>query len=164
MDALTARTSFLRKLFAALAECSVDVSGLELDHLCYRVETLDRYVALKEGLDAEGTLLAENSIGGRPIACYRLHDPFQFEERRIEVLELTAPKPGSPYPEGYEHAEFVVNEDLLAFTQRHPQLEWDLSDIDKTTNADVRIRFDGFSVKFHRRPLAEVIELERSKP
>lgn len=162
MDALAAPTSFLQKLFAALTECSVDVSGLELDHLCYRVESEDRYAVLKELLDARGALLSESMIGGRPIACYCLRDPFQFEGRRIDVLELPAPKPGSPYPEGYEHAEFVVTGDLIAFTQRYPQLAWDLSDIDKTINADVRLRFDGFSVKFHRRALADVIAKEQA--
>ena len=161
MDALTAPTSFLRKLFAALAECSVDVSDLELDHLCYRVEDVDRYAELREQLDAEGTLLSESLIGGRPIASYCLRDPFRFDERRIAVLELPAPKAGSPYPEGYEHAEFVVDENLMKFTQRYPQLAWDLSDIDKAINADVRLRFDGFSVKFHRRSLADVIADEQ---
>lgn len=155
-------TSFLRKLFASLEGSSVDVSGFELDHLCYRVETLDRYVELKKQLDAEGTLLAESVIGGRPIACYRLHVTFQFDGRSIDVLELPAPKPGSPYPEGFEHAEFVVHEDLLAFTKRHPKLDRDLGDPAKSINADVRLRFDGFSVKFHRRSLAGVIELERA--
>ena len=159
---MTAPTSFLQKLFAALAECSVDVSGLELDHLCYRVEEQDRFIVLKEQLHANGTLLSESMIGGRPIACYRLHDPFQFEGRHIDVLELPAPKSGSPYPEGYEHAEFVVTEELIAFTQRYPKLAWDLSDIDKAINADVRLRFDGFSVKFHRRALADVIADEKA--
>jgi predicted metalloenzyme YecM len=159
---MTAPTPFLRKLFAALAECWVDVSSLELDHLCYRVEDLGRYNSLRKQLDEDGTLLSENNIGGRPIACYRLHVPFRYDGRSIDVLELPAPKSGSPYPEGYEHAEFVVREDLLAFTQRYPRLGWDLSALAKPVNADVRLRFEGFSVKFHRRSLASVIGMERS--
>jgi len=153
---------FLRKLFAALAEYDLDVSLFPLDHLCYRVENDERYQALRNALDREGVLLSENEVGGRPIATYHLNTPFLFDGRSIDVLELPAPKPGSPYAEGFEHAEFVVDEDLMGFTQRHTQLAWDLSGMDKTINADVRLRFDGFSVKFHRRALADVIADEKA--
>ena len=133
---------------------------MELDHLCYRVEDQERYGDLRKKLDAAGTLLGESLIGGRPIATYRLHRPFRYGKRRIDVVELPAPKPESFYPEGYEHAEFVVDGELLAFTQKHPALVWDLSGASKPINADVRLRFDGFSVKFHRQPLAAVIGME----
>ena len=145
---------FLRKLFSVLDENGVDVLRSPLDHLCYRVENDERYQALRNALDREGILLGENQIGGRPIATYRLNKPFLFDGRSIDVLELPAPKPGSPYQEGYEHAEFVVDEDLLAFIQRYPKLAWDISAIGKTINADVRLRFEGYSVKLPRRALA----------
>lgn len=151
---------FLEKVFAALEQCNIRVTGMELDHVCYRVETKERYEALRKELDADGTLLGESLIGGRPIATYRLNRPFHYERRRIDVVELPAPKPGSPYPEGFEHVEFVVDEDLMAFTQRHPGLAWDLSGASKPVNPDIRLRFDGFWVKFHRLPLVEVIGME----
>ena len=155
-------SSFLRKLFAALLNSGIDATELELDHLCYRVESMDRYEALRRELNTKSTLLGESIIGGRPIATYRLRDPFLFDDRRIDVVELPAPKPGSPYPEGFEHAEFVVVEDLLAFTEKHPDLPWDLSGSAKPRNAEVRLHFDDLSVKFHRQPLAEVIEQEKA--
>lgn len=151
---------FLEKLFAAMAQCNIVVDRMELDHVCYRVDDDERYGILRKELDTDGTLLSESLIGGRSIATYRLHRPFHYEERRIDVVELPAPKTGSFYPEGYEHAEFVVQEDLMTFTQKHPDMEWDLSGISKPINAEVRLRFDGFSVKFHRQPLADVIEME----
>ena len=151
---------FLEKVFAAMAQCNIVVAAMELDHVCYRVEGEERYGILRKELEADGTLLGESLIGGRSIATYRLHRPFLFDERRIDVVELPAPKPGSFYPEGYEHVEFVVNEDLQVFAQKHPHLAWDLSGASKTVNADVRLRFDGFSVKFHRQPLADVIGME----
>ena len=156
-------SAFLRKLCAALAKAGIDVTSLELDHLCYRVESTKRFDELRKDLDATSTLLGESIIGGRPIATYRLRDPFLFEGRKIDVVELPAPKPGSPYPEGFEHAEFVVEEDLLAFTEKYPDLPWDLSGSTKPHNAEVRLHFDGASVKFHRQPLAEVIEWERGR-
>jgi uncharacterized protein len=151
-------TTFLTRLFQALGQDGIDVSALELDHVCYRVATEERYHELKVKLLRNGVLLSEHQISGRPIATFRLNTPFRFRERTIAILELPAPKAGSPYPEGFEHAEFVVHEDLLAFAQRHPHVQWDLSDLGKAINADVRVRYDGFSVKFHRQSLAYVIE------
>lgn len=154
-------TAFLQHLFAALHADGFDVEGMELDHLCYRVATVERYATFKDLFAQHGTLLAESLIAGRPIATYRLHQGFRFRERIIDVVELPSPKPGSTYPEGYEHAEFVVEEDLLIFTQRYPTLAWDLDDLDKPTNADVRLRYPGFSVKFHRQRLSDVIAAEQ---
>ncbi len=159
-------TPFLDQLFVALGADGIQVQQLELDHLCYRVATMERYAACRTLFALHGTLLAESMIGGRPIATYRLHEPFVYLDRRIAVVELASPKAGSPYPEGYEHAEFVVPElgsasELLSFTERYPQLPWDLSDINKATNADVRLRYAGFSVKFHGERLADVIAAEQ---
>jgi len=153
---------FLQRLFAALEQNGVDVRGMQLDHLCYRVGTTERYALLRNKLCDKGELLAETMIGGRPIATFRLHAPIIHGARAIHLLELPAPKPGSPYAEGWEHAEFVVNEDLLAFTQRHAHVNWDITDLDKPMNADVRLRLGGISVKFHRMALDEVIRLEQA--
>lgn len=153
--------AFLERLFAALELVDVDVSGMQLDHLCYRVGTTERYALLRNKLCDEGELLAETIIGGRPIAAFRLHAPIIHGTRAIHLVELPAPKPGSPYTEGWEHAEFVVDEDLLSFTQRYPQLIWDITDLGKPMNADVRLRLGDISVKFHRMALDVVIQQEQ---
>jgi len=157
-------TDLLYRLFAALRGDGVDVSAFELDHLCYRVEDMGRYEVLRTMLAQRGTFLGEHQVGGRPIATFQLNEPFLFEGRSITVVELPAPKPGSDYPEGFEHAEFVVHEEPSAFAQRYPLLNWDLSGVSKPINADVRLNYDRFSVKFHRRSLADVIaEEERER-
>jgi predicted metalloenzyme YecM len=115
---------------------------------------------MKAALAEHGRLLGEHPIGGRPIASYRMDTPFRYAARSIQVLELPAPKAGSPYPEGFEHAEFVVNERPELFADRYPQLAWDRSAAHKTTNADVRLNYEGFSVKFHQRSLADLIAEE----
>ncbi len=153
---------FLERLLAELDELGVEVNGLHLDHLCYRVGTMERYAQLRNALSAYGELLAETTIGGRPIATFRLHAPIIHDPWAIHLVELPAPKPGSPYPEGWEHAEFVVDEGLPSLTQRYPHVNWDLTDLDKPLNADVRVRLGDFSVKFHRMALDEVIRLEQA--
>jgi len=178
MNALPDASLFLEQIFKALSADGIDISSFELDHLCYRVGTMERYAELKRKLMEEGTLLGEHQIGGRPIASVRLHVPFTVQNRSIAVIELPAPKPGSPsrlpfdsaldrrsksYPEGYEHVEFVVDMEPNEFAARYPALDWDLSGAHKTVNADVRRNYDGFSVKFHRLTLAVVIALEEGE-
>jgi len=154
-------TAFLEGLFAALLRDGIDAARFELDHVCYRVATAERYAAMKHALGSEGILLGEHLIGGRPIATYRLDKPYQFRNRTITVLELPSPKPGSAYLEGFEHAEFVVDEDPRSFASHYPSLAWDFTGSDKPKNADVRLNYDGFSVKFHQRSLADVITEEQ---
>lgn len=153
---------FLDHVFAALDADGVDAQPFAMDHLCFRVATTQRYDEMKALLSTEGTLLGEHSVGGRPIATYALHVALVHRERRINVIELPAPKPGSPYPEGWEHAEFVIDVEPAVFASRYPQLPWDLSGADKPMNACVRLNYDGCSVKFRRRALADVIMDERS--
>lgn len=157
-------TPFLDRLFAWLGREGVEVAALELDHLCYRVETPERYAALKEHLQGRGRLLGEHLIGGRPIATFLLDMPIQHGDRRIAVVELSAPKSGSPYSEGWEHAEFVVHEGLEEFAQRHPQVRWGRSGLTKAYNPELRCTYEAISAKFHRQALAELIANEQRDP
>jgi predicted metalloenzyme YecM len=157
---------FLEHLFAALHNDGVDVADLELDHICYRVDRRERYTELRDRLAQRDHLLIESVVGGRPIATFRLNEPVRSNGRVIEVLELPSPKISastteSRYQEGFEHVEFVTNEELADLVQRHPELDWDLSALSKETNPDVRLRYDGFSVKFHRRSLVDIIAEEQ---
>lgn len=153
-------TPFLDQLFQALNNDAVNVEHFELDHICYRVATSERYTELKKELNKRGILLGETQIGGRPIATYRLDQPIHYQERKIYVLELPAPKAGSDYPEGFEHVEFVVDVPLEEFVAKFPHLRFKTKGLNKVLNADVQLQYDGFGVKFHRQRLEEVIRLE----
>lgn len=150
-------TPFLDKVFSSLTEDGISVEAFELDHICYRVETAERYEEVKAALLAAGVLLTEKPIGGRPIATIKLHEPIVYHDRVIACVELPMPKDGSPYVEGYEHVEFVIDEPLRRFTKRYPTLKFDLKGVNKRINADVRLRYEDFSVKFHEYPLEYVI-------
>jgi predicted metalloenzyme YecM len=138
-----------------------------LDHICYRVSSVARYEQLRETLLEENELLVESPINGRRIATFRMATPFRFQQREIWLLELPEPKPGSPYPEGYEHAELVTDRPLPQFeTWLRQHLGISANDLDrkgltKQLNADLRLRLPGgLSVKFHELPLDQVIEIE----
>lgn len=155
---------FLDQVFVNLERAGVDVAGFELDHLCYRVETLEEYRRFKTELVGKANLLHEAVIGGRPIATYELRTPIHYQrsgiQRKISILELPSPKPGSPYRSGLEHVEFVIDESFEAFLARYPQLIFDMSGANKASNPEVRLSFEDCSVKFHHQSLKEVIALE----
>ncbi len=148
---------FLYPLFNDLESKKVDVSCLLMDHICYRVESEDRYQELKNQLSEENQLLAETLINNRPIATFLLSIPFIFKNRRINCLELPSPKPVSPYAEGFEHVEFVINSQFSTFMEKYHQLQFDTKGMNKSINADIRLSLASGSVKFHHHPLEHVI-------
>jgi len=149
---------FLETIFQSLEANKVDVRNYELDHICYRVETIERYEALKKALSPLGKLLVESQIGGRSIATFQLHKPIVFQNRQIHVLELPAPKTGSFYKEGFEHVEFVIDTPFENFMQKHSHLSFKTKGMSKAVNPEISLRYDDFAVKFHHHTLAYVIE------
>lgn len=153
--------SFLDAIFEGLAQRKIDVSKFQADHLCYRVATLQEYELRKVELARIGALLHETVIGGRPIATYKFHTPLEYGNRLIPLIELPAPKKGSPYPSGFEHVEFVINESFESYMARYPDLVFELSGATKKVNPEIRIELDGgLSVKFHHQTLEDVIACE----
>ena len=148
---------FLGQVFDALNEDNIPVADFELDHICYRVNSTERYRELKAQLFDLGDLLVESQVGGRSIATFKLFQPIIFRGRSIWVLELPAPKNGSDYPEGFEHVEFVIDTDLETFIKSHPEMEFEIKGLFKGDNPDVRRKYDGMSVKFHTKSLEQVI-------
>ncbi|MEM6697857.1 MAG: VOC family protein [Bacteroidota bacterium] len=154
--------NFLNDLFQKIELQNIDIEHFELDHICYRVETNERYEAMKKELSEIGELLVESEIGGRSIATFHLEEALAFEERKISTLELPAPKPNNRYQEGFEHVEFVISEDFEAFMNRHAHCGFDIKGMTKAINPDVRLGFGEMSVKFHHQRLEEVIEWEKT--
>lgn len=135
----------------------------EMDHICYRVETDERYRELVENLGQGAVLLGEHMVSGRLIATFQLNDPLEVSDWKISYLELPAPKEGSPYAEGLEHAEFVVlGGNLDRFRAQHAHLEevFATKGMSKEINPELGLKAAGTSVKFHKLPLGEVVRIE----
>lgn len=159
---LNHHNTFLEQVFLSLEGVGISVDNFELDHLCYRVNRLDRYFYLLGLLQNTHILLSESEINGRPIAIFLLKHPIVYQSRKIRLLELPAPKNGSSYEEGYEHVEFVIDQDLKNFTSDYPRVKFDTKGLNKPLNRDVRVSFGAISVKFHELPLRKVIEMEEA--
>ena len=150
---------FLDSLFENIDSYKIDVSSYELDHICYRVASIDEYLEMKHVLSQFGSPIKwEHIIWGRPISTFKLSSPIIYKNREISLIELPSPKTGSPYSTGWEHAEFVIDTDLDSFIERYNQIHWDLWGYQKSINPDISIRFeDNTSIKFHEKNLEYVI-------
>jgi hypothetical protein len=149
---------FLDSIFENLEQTWIDVSNFELDHICYRTETLDEYERLKQEISKHAKLLIENIIWGRNIATYELFIPFQYKNRIIRLLELPAPKQGSKYSSWYEHVEFVTWVTPQNFMEKYPEIEFDTRALHMPVNNDISLDFWKVSVKFHQFPLDYIIK------
>lgn len=154
-------STFLKLIFENLQIDGFEISDYFLDHICYRTESAEHYNSLKINLLKENQLLVESQINGRDISVFKLKIPIDFLGRKIPLLELPAPKAGSIYPKGWEHVEFVINENLDSFLEKNARLDFDKKGFSKKTNRDLRRKYEGASVKFHEQSLEEVIRNEK---
>ncbi|WP_127716955.1 VOC family protein [Halobacteriovorax sp. HLS] len=152
--------SFLHKLEDNLESEGIDLCSLEIDHLCYRVDSEERYDELKSDLALENKLLHEAMISNRPIATFKMKEAFIYKNITIPLLELPSPKPGSDYTEGFEHAEAVINMSFEKFSHKYPHIEFDWKAAKKSHNPELRISFGDISIKFHHHSLEDIIESE----
>jgi predicted metalloenzyme YecM len=132
----------------------------QLDHLCYRTETLEEYHRVLQDFAVLGRNLGEVDVQGRPISIIALNEPIETGGWIIDFLEIAAPKATSPYPSGLEHAEFVTRGLLEDFEQRHPDLPFIRDAMSRDINPELKYREHGISVKFHQLNIGAVIKIE----
>jgi predicted metalloenzyme YecM len=154
--------SFLEEMLQEVVHEGFDLTDfVQMDHMCYRVPSLEQYEIKKKELQKVGALLGENQVNGRPIATFRLHDPVKASGWRVDAVELPAPKVGTPTREGLEHVEFVLYDDLKAFMGKYAGKQFNLNAADRGVNPEVGLRLpSGRGVKFHLLNLPTVIYLE----
>jgi len=148
---------FLDQLDGKLQSTDIDVSNFLLDHVCWRCATLEEYTFMSNFLENNGTLFHKSHHNGREVSLFNLQSPITHKGRSIDQVELPAPKSNKNYPSGFEHAEFVVAENLHLWQQQYT-VNWDLKNINKDINPDVRISFGDICAKFHPYSLSYVVK------
>ena len=93
--------NFLKQMILELSNLNIETQGLVIDHLCFRVATNEEYLEYKKMIGEFADLLIEAEINKRPIATYLLSQPIEFEQYKIDVIELPAPKVGVNYRTGF---------------------------------------------------------------
>jgi uncharacterized protein len=161
-DILGDYENFIRALGEGLGARGIERDELSMmDHVCYRVETNERYQELLALLSSKARLLGESEVGGRMIATFEFNDYLRVDGWVVPYLELPAPKEGSPYTEGLEHAELVVVGTLERFIERHHDMPFSLKGMTKTINPEAGLKDGLFSVKFHEQQLGAVVRIEK---
>lgn len=149
--------AFLEAVVVGLGARGIPTQGLQIDHVCYRAADGAAYLRLRAALLAEGVLLGESMIKGRPIANFALASPLRAGRLEVGCVELAAPQPGKRHPEGLEHVEVLIEEPIDAFVARHAALPWARGE-----DGAASLSWPGVKVKLLRRPLAETIAEERA--
>jgi predicted metalloenzyme YecM len=141
--------------------------NLLCDHICFRVEHDGAYQQFKKSLERVAVLEGEHHIAGRPICTFRLLTPYQSATAGlIEAVELPAPKKGSPYALGWQHAEFVTDDSLDSFMRRYPHIDFNTQAMGKSHNPEISMDITGpkgeaYAIKFHQEPLLTVVAREK---
>jgi len=149
-----------------LAARGIDIAPYELSHLAVRVPEWDQYVHLRSLLERHATANREGVWNGRPISLILPTEPLRvLDGQVIPMIELIPPVHQRTYKMGMEHVGVVVGEEVDAFARRHrpvltgQQFQGPVPGL----NEPYYILFEDFThVKFHRRALREVVELQGS--
>lgn len=154
---------FLEKIFADFNDKNIRIHPYwQIDHLCYRVDSLEKYVELKKSFEQFSKLLIESQVNGRPIATFKLNNPINFQHWCIDLVELPAPKKGKVVLDGFEHLEVVSNLSFKNLRFQYSHLNLDLSGLEKELNPELEISLGERNMKFHTLSLASLITLEKN--
>ena len=133
---------------------------LVCDHICYRVETNQRYEEIKNNLRAYSSLAGETLVSGRLISIFKLNAPIKYKDLSISCIELPAPKEGSKYLEGWEHAEFVIPK-LNNFITNNENVSFNTKAMNRELNPELGYKInEEYQVKFHPLHILDVIKKE----
>lgn len=152
---------FFRELNTELLNMGIDLRGKHVDHLCYRVSTDAEYQEVKTQLCLQSELLGEAMIAGRPIATFRMNEPFCVDGFSIPLLELPAPKSNSPYSTGFEHAEVVLKESFESIEKKYPHCRFEQNGR-KNLNPELEVVTPAGKLKFHHHPLDRILQIEQA--
>ncbi len=155
---------FLEKLNQKLNESNIFLdSHWNIDHLCYRVSTFERYKFLKSEFLKFARLMTESEVNGRPISTFKLDKPIHFGYGSIFVVELPAPKQGKIIDEGFEHIEVVSDLTFAELENRYQHVKINKSGLDKEINQELELCLGEMNLKFHPLSLESLINLESNK-
>jgi predicted metalloenzyme YecM len=151
--------AFLKQLLHEVKDAGFDFSDfVQMDHMCYRVPTTEKYQTKNEDLLTVGKLLGETQVNGRPISTFRLNTPVRYDQWRIDAIELPAPKEGVVTG---EDVEFVLFDSLDDFLKKHSDKQFKMNAATRGINPEVAFKLSSYTVKFHLLSLPVVVYLEQ---
>lgn len=115
--------SFFSDLLRRQKEVGIDISGMPMSHLLYRVVTLPEYEALRDQLKLFCSEFSETQFNGRAVSILVLKDELILEDGfKVSVIELPAPRAAHMYPSGLESIGVVVGKTLPNFIEKYKKV------------------------------------------
>ena len=139
----------------------IDIAPYPLSHLAVRVADWDLYVHQRTLLERHARANRESVWNGRPISLIVLAEPLDvLDGTPVSRIELIPPVHQRVYRMGLEHLGVVVGEEFDDFSRVH-RAALTGQQFQSPAVDPVYVLFEDFThVKFHRRSLRAVIELE----
>jgi predicted metalloenzyme YecM len=169
---------FSPKLTTSLEELGIleECKSLEIDHICVRLKNHSDVDNLKAESTKFGQIISSVEVNGREISIIQLSEPLKLGHWQTFGVELPYPKQNHSYVDGWEHVEFVLNdaENTMAGVRHAFQERFNLgldplktkysysedephAEGDQLPNPTIGLKVNGVGIKFHARPIQEVV-------
>ncbi len=112
--------TFFSDLLHRLKNLGVNITGMPLSHLLYRVTTLSEYEMLRDQLKAFCCEFVETQFNDRAVSILILKEPLMLEDGfMVSMIELPAPRSVHMYPRGLESIGVTVGKKLPSFIKQY---------------------------------------------
>ena len=142
----------------------IDIAPYTLSHLAFRVPEWDQYVHVRTLLERHAVANRENVWNGRPISLIVPAEPLEvLDGKAVPLIELIPPVHQRVYRMGLEHVGIVVGDDVEEFSRVHRRALTG-QQFQSAVSEPYYVLFEDFThVKFYRRSLRDVCELEGAR-
>lgn len=155
---------FLDRFFQKVEEAGINITGLQLDHIAYYTASREEYDELKPEFEALGNFDHEAIISNRRVGVITLYEPFVYKDYKIEAAELIEPKEGETHSSGWEHAEFVTDENYNEILAKYSNVKWETGSMNRPIYSHITAILDtDLKLKFHDKSILECIRIEREQ-
>ena len=152
---------FSTDLMVRLATKSIDIMGLRLSHITYRVTTMEEYTEIRDQLKGFCREFVETQFNGRSISILLLKKALILTEScSVSMIELPAPRAVHMYPNGLEHLGIIVGNTLPQFKTCYKNVLTGEKDHGEFCRPAFITFNNGKTVKFYDRSLEEILLLE----
>lgn len=128
----------------------------ELDHISYLPKDEVDYKRVIQGALNFSEQITEAQVRGRPISMFKLYKPIEFKGKQITHLEIARPRKENK--QGYfDHIEAAVGAHPGKFKKQYPQVTFDEGNLNSDFNPDVALETQGKVIKFHEKPIKEIV-------
>lgn len=152
---------FFSDLLRRMKNVNIDIHGMPMSHLLYRVATMAEYENIRDNIKPLCSEFVETQFNGRAVSIIGLRDPLILEDGfQCEVIELPAPRAVHMYPSGLESIGVVVGETLPEFKLKYSKALTGTKDHGEHCQPAF-ITFDNEkTVKFYNIALKEIVKLQ----